>query len=443
MEVPRIRTDSSTAPLRRVGAESARTGDFAPSPRGQHGPAGAAGEGAAEGAAPAAPRPDRPLDLLGRLVALLPDLGPGGAEPDAAALRLLEVAEGGARADSRGSASAVPSSALRELLARLVRPGTDGGDLRARVRAAAGDPTALLAALQGGAGSSSAGTALEALAQLLDPAGSAALADELPLLEAALRQVGRGAPVRADGAWGRWLLGLADALASALGQGAPRLARALRKGTLRGREAQALRALLACGALSTQARRALLGAALAAAEDRSALGTAVEALPEGDAREAGRAALRGLEADRLLALLRQNAEGELRTTLPFSDGADLALLHLFVRPDHGGEDPAGAEGGKAAPGWRVRLGLELSRLGPVRLDLLWRRDRLLLSLSCAEPATLERLRDGVGALREQLAAEGQEVEVVLALAPAASLDLAPESRRVPKPRGDSWMDLAG
>ncbi len=34
-------------------------------------------------------------------------------------------------------------------------------------------------------------------------------------------------------------------------------------------------------------------------------------------------------------------------------------------------------------------------------------------------------------LQEQLSAEGQEVEIVLALAAAESLDLAPESRRVP------------
>ncbi|MDA0947966.1 MAG: flagellar hook-length control protein FliK, partial [Planctomycetota bacterium] len=171
---------------------------------------------------------------------------------------------------------------------------------------------------------------------------------------------------------------------------------------------------------------------------------AVEALAEGDAREAGRSALRGLEADRLLALLRQHAEGELRTALPFPDGADLALLHLFVRPDHRGGASTDAEGDAAPePGWRVRLGLDLARLGPVRLDLLWRRDRLLLSLSCATPETLERLRAGVGELEEQLAAEGQEVEVVLALASAESLDLAPESRRVPKPTGDSWMDIAG
>jgi hypothetical protein len=449
MEVPRIRTDSATAPLRRVGAEPARTGDSAAQPRGQEGTAGAR----TESSSPAAPRPDRPLELLGRLVALLPDLGPGGAEPDAAALRLLEVAEGAlgegagvrerAGALSKASGPDLGPAVVRELLARLVRPGAGGGDLRARVRAAAGDPTALLAALQGAPGSKGASAALEALARLLEPSGSATLLDELPALEAALRQVGRSAPLRADGAWGRWLLGIADALAGALGQGAPRFARALRRGALRGREAQALRALLACGALSTQARRGLLGAALAAAEGRSELGAAVEALAEGDAREAGRSALRGLEADRLLALLRQHAEGELRTALPFPDGADLALLHLFVRPDHGGAS-ADAEGDAAVePGWRVRLGLDLARLGPLRLDLLWRRDRLLLSISCAATPTLERLREAVSELQEQLSAEGQEVEIVLALAAAESLDLAPESRRVPKPRGDSWMDLAG
>ena len=436
MEVPRIRSDATAAsPLRRVGAEAARPDGSGGAPREG---ASQAGSGAQQSSAPAPPRPDRPLDLLGRLVALLPDVGPEGVEPDLATLRLLEVAEGAsARADGEGSR--LPSAALREVLSRLVRPGGDGAHLRARVRAAAGDPTALLAALQGGSPGAE-GTALERLAAILLP-GGAVPGDELEALVAALARVGRAAPVQAGGAWGTWIQGLADALAAALGTAAPELRRALERGGLAGREALALRALLESGALSPATRRALLGSALTAAEDRGQLATLLQELPEGEARERGQRALRGLEADRLLALVRQAAGDELRTSLPFPDGSGLTVLHLFVRPDRDGSAAGPAPVGPA--GWRVRLGLDLQALGPLRLDLLWRQERLVLSIACGSAETLHRLGAAEGQLAEHLAAEGQEVDLVLSLASEQDLDLSAESLRIPAPEGESWMDLAG
>ena len=418
MEVPRIRSDATAAsPLRRVGAEAARPDGSGSAPRDG---APQAGASAPQPAAPAPPRPDRPLELLGRLVALLPDVGPGGVEPDLATLRLLEVAEGGAaRADGEGSRFS--SAALREILSRLVRPGGGAADLRARVRAAAGDPTALLPG---------------------NPVpGSAVPGDALEALAAALARVGRAAPVQAGGAWSAWIQGLAEALASALGSSEPGLRRALERGGLAGREALALRALLESGALSSAARRALLGSALTAAEERGQLAALLQELPEGEARERGQRALRGLEADRLLALVRQAAGDELRTSLPFPDGAGLTVLHLFVRPDR---DGSAADAETSAPtGWRVRLGLDLQALGPLRLDLLWRQERLVVSIACSSASTLERVRAAEGLLSEQLAAEGQEVDLVLSLAAAEDLDLSAESLRIPAPEGESWMDLAG
>jgi len=441
MEVPRIRSDATAAsPLRRVGAEAARPDGSGSAPRDG---APQAGASAPQPAAPAPPRPDRPLELLGRLVALLPDVGPGGVEPDLATLRLLEVAEGGAaRADGEGSRFS--SAALREILSRLVRPGGGAADLRARVRAAAGDPTALLAALQSGSAAAE-GPALARLAAALLPGnpvpGSAVPGDGLEALAAALARVGRAAPVQAGGAWSAWIQGLAEALASALGSSEPGLRRALERGGLAGREALALRALLESGALSSAARRALLGSALTAAEERGQLAALLQELPEGEARERGQRALRGLEADRLLALVRQAAGDELRTSLPFPDGAGLTVLHLFVRPDR---DGSAADAETSAPtGWRVRLGLDLQALGPLRLDLLWRQERLVLSIACSSASTLERVRAAEGLLSEQLAAEGQEVDLVLSLAAAEDLDLSAESLRIPAPEGESWMDLAG
>lgn len=441
MEVPRIRSDATAAsPLRRVGAEAARPDGSGSAPRDG---APRPGTSAQQPPAPAPPRPDRPLDLLGRLVALLPDVGPGGVEPDLATLRLLEVAEGGAgRADGEGSRFS--SAALREILSRLVRPGGGAADLRARVRAAAGDPTALLAALQSGSAEAE-GPALARLAAALLPGnpvpGSAVPGDALEALAAALARVGRAAPVQAGGAWSAWIQGLAEALASALGSSEPGLRRALERGGLAGREALALRALLESGALSSAARRALLGSALTAAEERGQLAALLQELPEGEARERGQRALRGLEADRLLALVRQAAGDELRTSLPFPDGAGLTVLHLFVRPDR---DGSAADAETSAPtGWRVRLGLDLQALGPLRLDLLWRQERLVLSIACSSASTLERVRAAEGLLSEQLAAEGQEVDLVLSLAAAEDLDLSAESLRIPAPEGESWMDLAG
>ena len=441
MEVPRIRSDATTAsPLRRVGAEAARPDGSGSAPRDG---APRAGTSAQQPPAPAPPRPDRPLDLLGRLVALLPDVGPGGVEPDLATLRLLEVAEGGVgRADGEGSRFS--SAALREILSRLVRPGGGAADLRARVRAAAGDPTALLAALQSGSAAAE-GPALGRLAAALLPGnpvpGSAVPGEGLEALAAALARVGRAAPVQAGGAWSAWIQGLAEALASALGSSEPGLRRALERGGLAGREALALRALLESGALSSAARRALLGSALTAAEERGQLAALLQELPEGEARERGQRALRGLEADRLLALVRQAAGDELRTSLPFPDGAGLTVLHLFVRPDR---DGSAADAETSAPtGWRVRLGLDLQALGPLRLDLLWRQERLVLSIACSSASTLERVRAAEGLLSEQLAAEGQEVDLVLSLAAAEDLDLSAESLRIPAPEGESWMDLAG
>ena len=441
MEVPRIRSDATAAsPLRRVGAEAARPDGSGSAPRDG---APRAGTSAQQPSAPAPPRPDRPLDLLGRLVALLPDVGPGGVEPDLATLRLLEVAEGGAaRADGEGSRFS--SAALREILSRLVRPGGGAADLRARVRAAAGDPTALLGALQSGSAEAE-GPALARLAAALLPGnpvpGSAVPGDALEALAAALARVGRAAPVQAGGAWSAWIQGLAEALASRArelrARPAPR-ARARRPRWPRGpRPARPPR--VGCALIGRAARppgqRAdgcrgtrTPGRPPAGACRRARRGSGVSAAP----RTRGRSTARP----------RAPGGGDEPADQPsFPDGAGLTVLHLFVRPDH---DGSAADAENSAPtGWRVRLGLDLQapRSTPARPALASGASGALDRVRSA--STLERVRAAEGLLSERLAAEGQEVDLVLSLAAAEDLDLSAESLRIPAPEGESWMDLAG
>ena len=253
MEVPRIRSDATAAsPLRRVGAEAARPDGSGSAPRDGAPRAGTSAQ------QPSAPR----LRVrIGRWIcsgASWPSCRRGAGWRRAGPRD--PPAPRGCRGwgGPRGWRRLAPSAALREILSRLVRPGGGAADLRARVRAAAGDPTALLGALQSGSAEAE-GPALARLAAALLPGnpvpGSAVPGDALEALAAALARVGRAAPVQAGGAWSAWIQGLAEALASALGSSEPGLRRALERGGLAGREAHAQRAHRESGALIGRAAR--------------------------------------------------------------------------------------------------------------------------------------------------------------------------------------------
>jgi hypothetical protein len=138
------------------------------------------------------------------------------------------------------------------------------------------------------------------------------------------------------------------------------------------------------------------GALAAAGSDLKAwLLRALQDLPEGPAREAARQALAGLEAEQLLNLARERMGEPLVFALPFLDGEAWTTARFQVPPRE-----RGAEGEEEAASFRMAVGLELSRLGPVRADLALTPTALVVRVLVTRADLARRL----GAQAKELAA---------------------------------------
>jgi len=155
-------------------------------------------------------------------------------------------------------------------------------------------------------------------------------------------------------------------------------------------------------------------------------------------REAAVQAMRALEAEQLRNVARERLGEPLHVPFLVPDGAGLANAHLRV-PARREEAPA--EEPEAEPGERVTLGVEYSRLGPVRADLLLKRERLHLRLSAARPETLARLRGESAALEQLFADQGRELQLSIVQQEPEQPDAAGAELRYL--REHHLMDLSG
>ena len=156
-------------------------------------------------------------------------------------------------------------------------------------------------------------------------------------------------------------------------------------------------------------------------------------------RDAARHALRAVEAEQLRNLARAKLGEPLHVGFLVPEGAGAANAHLLVPQRQEG----GSEGGEDAgeQGERVTIGVDFTRLGPLRAEVLLKHERLHVRLGAARPETVELLRTEFDTLTRLLSAKGREVSLSIVQrepeqAAAAETDLA-------YLRDHHLMDLSG
>ncbi len=135
----------------------------------------------------------------------------------------------------------------------------------------------------------------------------------------------------------------------------------------------------------------------------------VERCAPGEQQEAAEHGLRALEAEQLRNVARRQLHEALHVGFLVPDGERPANAHLLVplRRDGAGAEP------EADQGERISVGVEYSRLGSLRAEILLQRDRLHVRLRVANPATAEFLRRDVEALTRELGAGRREVGLAI------------------------------
>lgn len=161
-------------------------------------------------------------------------------------------------------------------------------------------------------------------------------------------------------------------------------------------------------------------------------------LPEGKLRARVRGALGALDAEALTDLARRELGEGRSIALPFPDGPRWSTLHLRLAEQHGSED---REGGEDLV--RLRIDVELSRLGPLRVHLGWRRGRLVARFEVESEQSRARLAAGLEALRERLGSGGDGVSLGIDVVPRERLSGDPLVDGVGLLREHRLMDLEG
>ncbi len=156
-------------------------------------------------------------------------------------------------------------------------------------------------------------------------------------------------------------------------------------------------------------------------------------------REAVGRALRAVEAEQLRNLARARLGEPLHIGFLVPEGAQAANAHLFVpaRREGAQDEQAAAE----ELGERVTVGVEFSRLGPLRAEILLKHDRLHLRLGATRPETVALLRGELEALGRQLSARGRELNLSIVQHEPEREDLA--AADLGYLREHHLMDLSG
>lgn len=140
----------------------------------------------------------------------------------------------------------------------------------------------------------------------------------------------------------------------------------------------------------------------------------------GAQREAGEHALRALEAEQLRNVARQHLNEPLHIGFLVPDAELPASAHLLVPPRREGHAPSVDSG----EGERITVGVEYSRLGAVRAEILLQKDRLQVRLSASSAEATEILRRDLDQLAVELGAgrrtvglavvqrEGEDAELI-------------------------------
>ena len=195
---------------------------------------------------------------------------------------------------------------------------------------------------------------------------------------------------------------------------------------------------------------AAMRGASSARDLKASLLTALGTLGPGPRRAAVEQALAGLEAEQLLNVARARSGDAPVVGLPVPDPsgtaglASLASAHvLFVREDPAQREDETESDADRPSGTRIALGIELSRLGPVRADVRFDGTRITVRFSVERAGVAERIRADVEPLSEELAIDGRAARVEVATTSRAEASVGAEARNVRFLRDHHLVDLLG
>jgi hypothetical protein len=169
------------------------------------------------------------------------------------------------------------------------------------------------------------------------------------------------------------------------------------------------------------------------ADLRAALASTLGEVSAPNAREALTRALDVLQAGALVAAGREQLGSPAWFALPLFDGsrATTAWLRWRREPRRDGEPDEGTQ--------RATLAVEFSALGPVRVDVAFAAQRLVVRVTVAQHDVLAELRAHADALTTLLASGGREVVFGTALASEETLRIDP----VALEHHDAYVDTRG
>jgi hypothetical protein len=249
------------------------------------------------------------------------------------------------------------------------------------------------------------------------------------LADLAARLSGRIAGERAASPGLAALLSAVESHVFRPGAGGDELARLLTRAGL-SYEAGLLRAALRGGAPDELAQLA--------GDLKAELLRALSQLEAGPLRDAVQRALGGLEAEQLLNLARSESGEPLHWSLALPGGA---TAHLFVERDAPDEEDGEEQRDEGA--LRVVLGVELSALGPVRVDLRLRDDSVQARFLVADRALAERLHAGFAELSERLSSDERRVRLVASVGTPKELDVGAHAHEVEYLEQNRMLDVSG
>ncbi len=162
-------------------------------------------------------------------------------------------------------------------------------------------------------------------------------------------------------------------------------------------------------------------------------------LPAGEVREAALRTLHSLELERVLQHARHEGGEPTHQWFLVPDDGGRARVDLLLerRPPENPEEPEHGDS------WRLALGVDFRALGPVRADLLLRRDDMILRIAAERPATVARLQLALPALEQALQSLGRRAEIRILQAAEGEASLEEAAHQIRFLREHHLMDVRG
>ena len=359
------------------------------------------------------------------------------------------------------AAEGLPEGARRDALLAAIQgrqfdPEGGGAALRTLLHADRGAwPLALAAALSvEGVWSSPSLTPSLVAALQGSLRGLGAPAAELGSLEASLTAALHALALEPAGASdpAAWAARLATLLARELeGRGASlaaELARGQGAALFAAQRSEVLRMVLGGqGVLGgrSELARSLGKAALVglSADLRGSLASTLVEEGAGRLADAARQALAALDLEEILNVVRREAGEAHHLSLPIPDGDGWATAHLMLleRESTASDDDAAQEGGERST--RVVIGVEFSKLGKVRADMVVRAGAIAARLRASRPVTAALLRASRPELEALLGGEGRRVMLSILDGTDAEVSVEQLAHDVDYLREHHLMDVEG